>query len=158
MTTSADSITVWFGEHLPGEWFTEPPTITTDGDEILVVGTLPDGTDVRGFREDTRERRMQLAEEAQRAFGRTVSWGARAAGGDGERLFTHLATPVMTRLRLPERQVLDTLIAAGVARSRSEALAWCVRLVGKHESSWLQDLRDALQHVERARTEGPVAL
>src|SRR4051812_18767568 len=156
MTATAASITAWFGDHLPEGWFTGPPTITTDGDEILVVGTLPDGTDVRGFREDTREQRMQLANDAQQTFGRTVSWGARV--GDTERLFTHLATPVMTRLRLPERSVLDTLIASGVARSRSEALAWCVRLVGKHEASWLQDLRDALEHVEKARTEGPVAI
>ena len=146
----------WFSERVPEGWFTGAPTVTVDGDEILVVGPLPDGTDVRQFREDTRDARIQLAEEAQRVFGRTVSWGVRT--GDSERLFTHLATPVMTRLRIKERGVLDTLVAAGVARSRSDALAWCVRLVGQHEAAWLDDLRDALTHVERARTEGPVAI
>ena len=43
----------------------------------------------------------------------------------------------MTRLRQPQRLVLDTLVDAGVARSRSDALAWCVRLVGQHEEDWL---------------------
>ena len=50
----------------------------------------------------------------------------------------------MTRLRLADRRVLDTLIDAGVARSRSEALAWCVRLVAQHEADWIQELRDAM--------------
>ena len=66
--------------------------------------------------------------------------------------------PVMTRLRQPERQVLDTLVESGVARSRSDALAWCVRLVGKHEADWMQDLRDALVHVQKVRAEGPTTI
>jgi hypothetical protein len=61
----------------------------------------------------------------------------------------------MTRLRMPERHVLDTLIDAGVARSRSEALAWCVRLVAKNEESWITALRDAFQQVEDVRSQGP---
>ena len=63
----------------------------------------------------------------------------------------------MTRLRMPEREVLDTLIDAGVARSRSEALAWCVRLVRDHEGDWIDQLRDALAHVDEARAGGPQA-
>ena len=70
-------------------------------------------------------------------------------------VFTTLSVPVMTRLRLPERQVLDTLVDAGVARSRSHALAWCVRLVGDHEGEWIDQLREALVHVEKVRSEGP---
>ncbi|MFC7102050.1 hypothetical protein ACFQQB_17290 [Nonomuraea rubra] len=70
-------------------------------------------------------------------------------------MFTTLSVPVMTRLRQAERQVLDTLVAAGVARSRSDALAWCVRLVGKNTDEWLAELRDALQHVDRVRSSGP---
>jgi hypothetical protein len=61
----------------------------------------------------------------------------------------------MTRLRMTERQVLDTLVGGGVARSRSEALAWCVRLVGDHQADWIQQLRDALVAVEAARSDGP---
>jgi hypothetical protein len=70
-------------------------------------------------------------------------------------MFTTFSVPVMTRLRQPERLVLDTLVDAGVARSRSDALAWCVRLVGEHEDSWLTDLREALRKVEQVRAEGP---
>jgi len=108
---------------------------------------------ISGFREDTREQRMAVAEEAQRRFGRTVSWGASC--GDSEHVFTVANVPVMTRLRLEERQVLDTLIEAGVARSRSEAMAWCVRLVGENEASWIASLREAMSGVAEARDRGP---
>jgi hypothetical protein len=109
----------------------------------------------RRFREQTRDARMEIAREAEHAFGRKVSWGVVC---DGQKvMFTTLSSPVMTRLRQSERRVLDTLVDAGVARSRSDALAWCVRLVGEHEDSWLSDLREALRHVEQVRAEGPQA-
>jgi hypothetical protein len=161
----------WFAGRLPDHWFTAPAELSVDRDELLVVGTLaePDVVDdaddearraarrgrIKRFREETRDQRMRIAREAERAFGRTVSWGA--VCGDERELFTTLSVPVMTRLRLPERSVLDTLIDAGVARSRSDALAWCVRLVGKHEGAWLGDLRDAFAHVEQVRAQGPAA-
>jgi len=96
---------------------------------------------------------MKIADQAQARYGRTVSWGARI--GDTGQLFTHLSVPAMTRLRQSERQVLDTLVDAGVARSRSEALAWCVRLVGQHTDEWLSGLREAMSEVERLRAQGP---
>jgi hypothetical protein len=159
----------WFSGRLPGDWFTVAPEVRSDREEILVVGTLaePELTDgsspqaaeaaraarIHGFREDTRLHRMRIAEEAQHRFARKVSWGARC--GDVERLFTTLSVPAMTRLRMPERRVLDTLVEAGVARSRSHALAWCVRLVAERQEEWLSDLREALTQVQRVRSEGP---
>ena len=162
-------ITGWLRGRLPEGWFTEAPEVHVDGDEILVIGRLegpelvqdasPEATAaarearVQRFREETREQRMRIAQEAERRFGRRVSWGA-SAGGE-RTLFTTLSLPVMTRLRLPERQVLDTLVEAGVARSRSDALAWCVRLVGKHQADWIRDLREALVKVGELRRRGP---
>ena len=108
---------------------------------------------IRRFREDTRRQRMQIAEEAQARFGRKVTWGASC--GNTTRVFTSLSVPVMTRLRQGERQVLDTLVEAGVARSRSDALAWSVRLVGQHQREWIDELREALVAVEAARASGP---
>ena len=159
----------WFAGRLPDDWFTEAPEVTVDREEILVVGTLaepdyPDGADdvaraaarrarIQRFREETREQRMRIADEAEHQTGRKVAWGAEC--GDERRIFTSLAVPVMTRLRMPERQVLDTLVGAGVARSRSDALAWCVRLVRDHEGDWIEQLRDALVAVEEARQAGP---
>jgi len=151
----------WFAARIPAGWFSGPPEIEADGDEILVLGTLPadpsakDGAEeqIRRFREESRDQRMRIAEEGQRKFRRKVSWGARV--GEHARTFTTLSMPVMTRLRQPERQVLDTLIAAGVARSRSEALAWCVRLVAEKQAEWLKDLKSALAGVEKARAKGP---
>jgi hypothetical protein len=161
----------WLLGRLPEEWTATAPTVTVDREEVTVRVVVPEpalaegATDVertaaaagriRSWREATREQRMRVADEAQHAFGRTVSWGARC--GDREELFTHLAVPVMTRLRQPERTVLDTLVASGVARSRADALAWCVRLTGQHADEWLARLREAMSEVERVRATGPDA-
>jgi hypothetical protein len=156
----AGEVAAWLGRRLPDGWFAGPPEVTADADEILVVGQLPDGDDdpverARRFREETREPRVLLAAQLERRFRRKLSWGVDCGG---ERLlFTTLSVPVMTRLRLRERRVLDTLIAAGVARSRSDAIAWCVRLVGTHEADWIRELRSALVAVKRVRAQGPDA-
>jgi hypothetical protein len=162
----------WFSGRLPEDWQTSPADISVDRDEIVVTLHLPDveapsegageaETDearagrASAFREDTREQRMAIAREAQRRYERTVSWGVKI--GEHEELYTHLASPTMTRLRQPQRQVLDTLVDAGVARSRADALAWCVRLVAEHEDDWLAELREAMTHVADVRTRGPAA-
>jgi hypothetical protein len=156
-------IQAWFTGRLPDEWFTEPAEVTVDREEITIIGTLaaPEAEDaavaaegrIKRFREDTRARRIEMAREAERKFGRKVAWGARC--GDLSEMFTTLSVPVMTRLRQSERRVLDTLVDAGVARSRSDALAWCVRLTGEHADAWLAELRDALRKVEEVRSQGP---
>ena len=152
----------WFNGRIPDEWFTGDLRVTVDRDEITVIGELPapgsgeaaaaEGRIIR-WREDTRGQRMKIADEAQAKYGRSVAWGVRI--GETGQLFTHLAVPAMTRLRQSERRVLDTLVDAGVARSRSDALAWCVRLVGQHSDEWLSELREAMSEVERLRAEGP---
>jgi hypothetical protein len=157
----------WFGGRLPEGWFAGDPEVVVDREEITVIGRLPavegEESDAHAsgraarFREETRPERMRIADEAENRYGRKVSWGVQV--GDQENaeriLFTHIAVPVMTRLRQPERQVLDTLVDAGVARSRSDALAWSVRLVGEHTEEWLAKLRDAMSTVDDVRAEGP---
>ena len=166
----AEDPSAWFVGKLPAGWFAGPPEVTSDGDEILVMGTLPDvelatGTSEEGraaarvaridrFREETRDERVRIAREAERHFRRKVAWGARCS--DQAKIFTTLSVPVMTRLRMSERSILDTLVAGGVARSRSDALAWCVRLVGMHQADWIKGLRDALVKVDEARSKGPL--
>jgi hypothetical protein len=156
-------VRAWFTGRLPDEWFAGPAEVTVDREEITVIGTLPepesDDADVaaegriKRFREDTRARRIEIAREAERKFDRKVAWGARC--GSVTEMFTTLSVPVMTRLRQSERRVLDTLVDAGVARSRSDALAWCVRLTGEHADAWLAELREALRRVEEVREQGP---
>jgi hypothetical protein len=159
----------WFAGRIPDGWFAAAPEVSMDGDEVLVVGSLPDVEVAKGskadarvaarsaridrFREETREQRMRIAQEAENLFRRKVSWGAECGGE--RKLFTTMSTPVMTRLRMTERQVLDTLVESGVARSRSDALAWCVRLVGQNQDRWMKDLREALVKVGQVRQEGP---
>ena len=153
----------WFRGRLPEGWFSEID-VRVDREEITVTGTLLDesaaeesGAEAEGrigrFRAESKSERIQIALEAQTRYQRTVSWGVRL--GRTEALFTHVAAPVMTRLRQPERQVLDTLVDAGVARSRSDALAWSVRLVGEHADEWLGQLRGAMAEVDKLRGEGP---
>ena len=164
-----DQIGSWFASRIPTDWFVSPPRIVADREEVAVVGRVPEpelpegtvaadvaaarSTRIQQFREDTRQPRMRIAAEAEHYFGRKISWGA--ACGDVEEVFTAVSVPVMTRLRMSDRAVLDTLVDAGVARSRSEALAWCVRLVGRHQGPWIQELRQALRHVEKVRVGGP---
>lgn len=164
----AADVSAWLAGRLPEEWFVAAPEVTVDRDEVLIVGSLPAPAEgepegsgraeaeqgrIARFREQTREQRIQIAREAEHRFDRKVAWGVRC--GDSQAMFTRLAVPVMTRLPQPERVVLDTLVDAGVARSRSHALAWCVRLVGQHSSEWLTELREALTDVERVRDAGP---
>ena len=92
---------------------------------------------------------MRIARGLEDAFNRKVAWGARSR--EMGVLFTHLATPVMTRLR-PARAVGPRHPGRrGVARSRADALAWCVRLVGQHEADWIARLQDAIKNVDEAR-------
>ncbi|MGH8977207.1 MAG: hypothetical protein ACRDV7_03955 [Acidimicrobiia bacterium] len=164
-----EHLAAWFAGRLPDDWFTGAAEVTADREEILVVGPLseppyPDAADPEGrgaaqsarierFREETRGERMRIADEAERRTGRKVAWGAQC--GEIRQVFTNLSVPVMTRLRMAERQVLDTLVGAGVARSRSDALGWCVRLVRDHQGEWIQQLQDALVAVREARASGP---
>ncbi len=170
MTTNKSEIAGWLRGRLPDEWFTGPAEVTIDREEILVLGILPAPEGIEGdtdgpemteaahgrisrFREDTRDDRIAIAREAEHRFGRKVAWGAECGPVRG--VFTNLAVPVMTRLRQRDRVVLDTLVEAGVARSRADALAWCVRLVGEHTEDWLRDLREAMTSVQRLREQGP---
>jgi hypothetical protein len=159
----------WLAGRIPDGWFESAPEVSADREEILIVGRLaePQAGDpasedavlaarlgrINRHREDTRLDRMTIASEAEARFNRKVSWGAEC--GDTRVIFTNLSMPVMTRLRMAERQVLDSLVDAGVARSRSHALAWCVKLVGQNQGEWLRNLKDALARVEQVRKAGP---
>lgn len=169
-TTQAEreEIRAWFIGNLVDNWFVAEPELAIDDYEILVVGMLPavelkaqaasdqdvaDAARIERFRVDTRDRRIEIALAGEERFSRKVSWGVTV--GSTTKLFTTASVPVMTRLQLQQRQTLDTLVDAGVARSRSEALAWCVELVGRNEDEWINRLRSALEDVARARADGP---
>ncbi|MFI1649635.1 hypothetical protein ACH4XT_22205 [Streptomyces avidinii] len=148
-----EQLRTWFAERLPVDVYESLDSVVVDREEITVVGVIPATESVKEFRERTRDQRIEVAREAESLYRRKVAWGVRA--GEETTLFTHLAVPVMTRLRQSERQVLDTLVAGGVARSRADALAWCVRLVGRNTDEWLTELRDSLDKVRKVRAQGP---
>jgi hypothetical protein len=165
-----ERVTGWFAGRLPAEWQSAPAVVTVDREEITVILSVAD-VDLPGsseaalaearagrasaFREETRDQRVEIAREAQHRFERKVSWGLSV--GEHRELWTHVSAPTMTRLRQPQRLVLDTLVDAGVARSRADALAWCVRLVGQHEGDWIAELREAMDAVADVRAKGPAA-
>ena len=166
--SESEEIKGWVAGRVPADWFQGTPEVSVDREEIVVIGALKEakvegGEDaqkaaaagrVKQHREDTREKRMQISNEAEHRFERPISWGVKI--GEKTHLFTHLSIPVMTRLRQKERAVLDSLVDAGVARSRSEAVAWCIRLVDQHESDWLTELREAMSKVAQVRSGGPL--
>lgn len=165
---STETLRSWFAGNLPDDWFTSPVDVVFDRDEIVITGDLPmpklaKGDDkelaaserTKAFREDTREQRMAIADRAQHKFERHVSWAVTC--GDAHTAFTMASVPVMSRLHIDERQTLDTLIDAGVARSRSEAVAWAVRLVADNEDEWIGRLRDVMAEVDKVREEGPAS-
>lgn len=175
MTNNSEELRGWLSGRLPQEWFIGSVEVTVDREEITVVGALVDpefaegagepertaaqAGRARSFREATREARIDIAREIEHRSGRKVAWGVTVGTGDGARteLWSNISAPVMTRLRQPDRIVLDTLVDAGVARSRADALAWCVRLVGRNSDAWLGELREAMGHVEQVRQRGPGA-
>lgn len=160
-----EEIRGWLSGRMPESWSASIADLHMDEHEVLVTVELKDVENVEGdlqaarlgrvqqFRESTRDERIGISQEAQKKFGKIVSWGAQC--GDVRQLFTHLALPVMTRLRLAEREVLDSLVEAGIARSRAHALAWCVTLVRQHQGDWLKELREAMESVARVRAQGP---
>ena len=166
MTTTEKSVSVrdWLAGRLPADWFTAFDVVI-DREEITIQGTIPPPEEasspdaeagrITRFREETRATRIEIARELEARTGRKVAWGV--ACGSSEQMFARLSVPVMTRLHQPQRQVLDTLVEAGVARSRSDALAWCVRLVAQHEADWLTELDDAMGALRAARAKGPSA-
>ena len=155
----------WLHARLPSSLMVEPPHIKAYRDEIVIMlhlGSPPSSEGdseqqqsaeqemIAQQREMSRPMRMKLAKQLQKRLGKTVSWGMRA--GASEMLFTTRTVPVMTRLGRAEREVLDTLVAAGVAETRSSALAYTVRTFALEHVEWLNEVREAIEQVEQVRS------
>src|SRR5919199_1079789 len=100
------AVAAWFPQRLPQEGTTVAPAdVTVDREEITVLLTLAAPETAEGatdaekaegiaglvarFREETRDRRIAVAREAEHRFRRKVAWGVRV--GNTRELFTHLA-------------------------------------------------------------------
>lgn len=152
----------WLQARLPAYLAAQPPEVYIYPDEVVIVLHLAAdpaaGDDQRSAeqaliaqqREATRPLRMQIAGEVQAMLRRPVAWGMRV--GDSQVLFTTRTVPVMTRLGRAERDVLDTLVAAGVAETRSSALAYTVRAFAAEHADWLAEVRQAIEQVRQVRS------
>src|SRR5262245_65497647 len=85
---SPEELSGWFAGRIPSDWFVGAPIVTSDREEILVVGTLADPelpsdvtaeTDsaersarIEGFCEEKRKRREGCAVEDTRRLGRRI--------------------------------------------------------------------------------------
>jgi hypothetical protein len=149
----------WLLARLPAELAASAPQLQAYDDELVIMLTVA-GDESAGegaarariaeLREASRPLRMQLARELQGALRRSVAWGMRL--GAAEELFTTRSMPVMTRLNRSERDVLDTLVAAGVADTRSAALAYTVRAFSIAHGEWLTEVRTAIEQVQQVRS------
>lgn len=154
----------WLKARLPESLVSQPPQVRVYEDEILIILQIDAGIQsdnpeeqhaaelalIAHQREVTRPLRIRLAKELQALLRHPVAWGMRA--GNSEMLFTTRSVPVMTRLGRAERDVLDTLVAAGVADTRSSALAYTVRAFAVEHAAWLAEVRQALEQVEQVRS------
>lgn len=163
MNTS--EIAQWVQDRMPAALLASVPEVARYEDEVVVVLPIAaapaaeeqdDGArrqqeyrQIAEQREVTRPLRMKLARELQKQLGVPVSWGMRV--GVSEALFTTRSAPVMTRLGRAERDVLDTLVAAGVADTRSSALAYAVRAFAAEHADWLAEVRAAIAQVDQVR-------
>jgi hypothetical protein len=88
---------------------------------------------------------MQEDDNGQRVAGniRFVEDGRVAADGE----FTH----VMVRLRTPELDIVDTLVAAGIANNRAEAIRWALTRI--RERPAYEQLREHTRDIERLKSE-----
>jgi hypothetical protein len=88
---------------------------------------------------------MQEDDSGQRTAGnvRFVEDGREATDGE----FTH----VMVRLKAPELDVVDTLIAAGIANNRAEAIRWALTRIRDRPA--YEQLREHTRNIERLKRE-----
>jgi hypothetical protein len=152
----------WVAQQLPPIVNHRPPEVRQYTDELVLVLHVAPPAASEGepseaiqeltarLRNETRALRMKIAGELERTLGLPVAWGMRV--GDLETLFTTRTVPVMTRLGRAERDVLDTLVAAGVADTRSSALAYTVRAFAAEHGAWLAEVREAIAEVDRVRS------
>jgi hypothetical protein len=161
----AQELQRWLQGRLPDQLLAAPPEVSVYEDEVVVLlpitseslDALPPDADKRASelrligerREETRALRMRLAHDLQAMVSRPVAWGMRV--GETSILFTTRSAPVMTRLGRAERDVLDTLVAAGVADTRSAALAYTVRAFAAEHADWLAEVRAAIEQVDQVR-------
>jgi hypothetical protein len=156
-------LTQWLLSQLPASVVGSDPEITINADELLITLNLNTETLmgkgealknaehalIEHQRSETRTLRIQLGRHLERTYGCAVSWGMRAGGT--VQLFTTNTTAVMTRLSRTERQVLDTLIAANVANTRSAALGYIVRTFAIEHQEWLNQAQEAAKHMTNLR-------
>jgi Arc/MetJ-type ribon-helix-helix transcriptional regulator len=115
------------------------------------------GPGLNQFRQDLQERWpeiryievMQEDDSGQRVAGniRFVEDGRMAADGE----FTH----VMIRLRTPELDIVDTLVAAGIASNRAEAIRWALTRIGERPAyeQLRERTREHTRDIERLKSE-----
>ena len=137
--TNEAEVRGWFAGRLPQDWTLQSPQVTVDREEITVLVTLaapetgPDAGEVeresaaagraKAWREQTREERMRLADEAEHRFARKLAWGVVIE--TRRELFTHLAVAEVPALKqagivdkgmIPKVDSAVTAVRAGVEK------------------------------------------
>ena len=127
---SAEGVDGFFAGRLPDAWGT--PEVRVDRDEITVLVTI----------------------EAPAAEGSEADVAA-AEQGRISRWREETRDERVQIAREAEHRYGRKVAWGATARSRAEALAWCEKLVGEHADSWLAELRQAMEAVQKVREQGP---
>jgi hypothetical protein len=168
MSSDPDEIKSWLLEQLPSSVLASDPEINIESDELLVilhvaVDSVTGEGEARAqseralidrLRTETRALRIHLGRSINRTYGMIVSWGMQA-GETLQRFTSNTTVPVMTRLTRTERHVLDTLIAANIANTRSTALSYIVRTFAAEHRDWLNEIQGVARHMARLRKQVP---
>ena len=146
--------------------FRRRPEVTVDREKITVVGTLavPDLAEgasdaeraaaLRGRIEGVprghpRQAHRDTSSSTEHRTAK-VAWASRSTGSV---LFTTLSVPAMTRLRRPSAPCSTP----GRRRRRevADALAWCVKLVGKHSDGGSRSCAPAMRRSRGSAVRAP---
>lgn len=112
------------------------------------------GQAMKQFREDVTARLPEvrrieiIAEDADGK--RTKGFLLRVLAGEEPRPDSDL-TPVMVRMRAAELEVIDTLIGAGIAANRAEAVRWALARISERPA--YAQLRERTREIERLKNE-----
>lgn len=144
------------GELLPSLVLTEPPGRRRgrpEPDAAFKKFQDAHGPAVKQFRHELAQRWPEIQHvgiEFEDASGHSrgglvIALDDRGAAAESD------ITPVMVRLKAPELEIIDTLITAGIANSRAEAIRWALARISERPA--YTQLREHTRDIQRLKSE-----
>jgi len=145
------------GELVPQLVLTAPPGRRgrfQPGEALKAIRDADGQPVAREFRQELLQRLpavRHLGFMFEDADGRRHRGGMIIAVDDHDKHADDDVTPVMVRLKAPELAIVDTLITAGIANNRAEALRWALARISERPA--YARLREHTREIEALKTE-----